>query len=95
MTIASMPYRAARHLFSRTNQGCIWAGSCPWSSLVDMSSTRHWTSAAIDPTSSNVEMPSNTRVSSVPHFGEGRMSQRSSLWSSMTPVWVMFATISS
>ena len=47
------------------------------------------------PISRDVEMPSKVRTSTVPHLGDGRMSQRSSPSWSMTPVCSMSAAIDS
>ena len=56
------------------------------SSVVEKSTTRQWVSAAIAPTSSSEDMPSQMRISMVPRCGTGRMSQRISESESMTPV---------
>ncbi|MNU05752.1 hypothetical protein D3C72_2506630 [compost metagenome] len=58
----------------------------PASRMEENSSTRHCVSAAMAPTSSRVAKPSQMRISIVPRFATGRISQRISDVASMTPV---------
>ena len=89
MIRASSPYRAARHLFSRTNHGWIDGSSRPSSSSREKCSTSTCTSAATAASSGSVDIPSHARTSIVPQRGAGRMSHRTSVASAMTPVRTM------
>src|SRR6202035_4975566 len=78
MIDASSPWRAARHLFSRTSHARGVGSVYPRSIITSNWCTRHWLSAATTPTSRSVGIPSHTRISTVPKLGCGRMSHHTS-----------------